>query len=338
MSTFQAVLCEKHGPPSSLILKDLPSLTGPLSDNQVLISVHACGVNFPDTLIIQGKYQTQPPLPFAPGSEIAGIVKKVGAGVKGLRVGQRVAVSTGWGGFVEEAVVDAKKVMVLPDSMDLVTASAFTMTYGTSYHALKDRANLKPGETVLVLGASGGVGIAAVELAKIMGAKVIACASSVDKLETCKKYGADVLIDYSQPNWDQQIKQAFKNGVDVIYDPVGGEYAEKAIRLMAWEGRYLVVGFASGPIPAIKLNLLLLKGCSAVGVFLGRFAATQPEKYAAEIRQLAQWQVEGKIKPLVSAIYPLSSATRALEDLLNRKVQGKVVLTTRNYKKDSARL
>jgi len=209
------------------------------------------------------------------------------------------------------------------------------MTYGTTYHALKDRANLKPGETILVLGAAGGVGIAAVELAKVMGAKVIACASSDEKLATCKKFGADVLINYSDKNWDQKVKQAFKNGIDVVYDPVGGEYAEKAVRLMAWEGRYLVVGFASGPIPAIKLNLYLLKGCSAMGVFYGRFIATQPEKNAANLKQLAQWHTEGKIKPLVSSVYPLEEASRALEELVNRKAQGKIVLTTKYYKNKS---
>jgi len=325
------VLCEKYGPPSSLSFSQIPSLVP--SDGEVVIAVHACGVNFPDTLIIQGKYQLQPPLPFSPGGEIAGVIKEVGPKVKGYKVGQRVIAMLGFGGFAEEVVVSADKLMPLPDSMDAVVGSGFTMTYGTTYHALKDRAHLKPGETVLVLGAAGGVGIAAVELAKVMGAKVIACASSQEKLEICKKYGADVLINYSEKNWDQKVKQAVRDGVDVVYDPVGGDFAEKAVRQMAWEGRYLVVGFAAGPIPAIKLNLYLLKGCSAVGVFWGRFIATQPEKAAANLRQLAAWQAEGKIKPLVSSVFPLSEAPRALEDLLNRKAIGKVVLTTKHYQK-----
>jgi len=297
------------------------------------LTVHACGVNFPDTLIVQGKYQYQPPLPFSPGGEVAGVIKEVGPGVKGYKVGQRVIAMIGWGGYAEEILVNVKQIMPLPDSMDAVVGSAFSMTYGTTYHALKDRANLKAGETVLVLGAAGGVGIAAVELSKLMGAKVIACASSEEKLQTCKKYGADIVINYSEKNWDQKVKQVAKDGVDVVYDPVGGDFAEKAVRLMAWEGRYLVVGFANGPIPAVKFNLFLLKGCSAMGVFWGRFKATQPKKNEENLQQLAEWYKAGKIKPLVSSTYPLAEASRALEDLQNRKVQGKVVLTTRHYHK-----
>eukprot|EP01124_Arcella_intermedia_P024589 TRINITY_DN4176_c0_g1_i1.p1 TRINITY_DN4176_c0_g1~~TRINITY_DN4176_c0_g1_i1.p1 ORF type:complete len:333 (+),score=71.68 TRINITY_DN4176_c0_g1_i1:118-1116(+) len=327
---MKAVLCTEHGPPTALQFKGVPSLK-PTSKNSVVVQVLVAGVNFPDTLIIEGKYQFQPPLPFSPGGEVSGIIKEVGSGVKHLVPGQKVVAFTGWGGFAEEVEVDSSKVIPLPDRMDPMIGAAFVMTYGTSYHALKDRAALKECETLLVLGASGGVGLAAVELGKLMGAKVIACASSDDKLETCKKYGADHLVNYTLPDWEKKIKQICPAGVDVVYDPIGDIYSEKLIRQMAWNGRFLVVGFAAGQIPAIKINLLLLKGCSLVGVFWGRFTATQPKENAQQLKQLTEWQLEGKIKPYISKSYPLHEAPQALQDLKNRKVQGKVVLLTRHY-------
>jgi NADPH:quinone reductase len=296
------------------------------SKGKIVISVKACGVNFPDTLIIQGKYQFKPPFPFAAGGEVAGIVKEVGEGVKRYKVGDSVIAMTGWGGFAEEVLVDAYRVFSMPEGMDYSTAASVMYTYGTSYHALKDRANLKAGETLLVLGAAGGVGLAAVNLGKIMGAKVIAAASTDEKLALCKEYGADEVINYSQENLRERLKTITGGGVDVVYDPVGGDLAEPALRSMNWRGRYLVVGFAAGQIPSLPMNLPLLKGCSVVGVFWGSFAEHQPQDNAKNFAELVDFYQKGDMKPHIQRSYSLSDAPQALNDLLNRKAMGKLVV------------
>ena len=322
---MKAVLCKQHGLPETLVLEDVPSPTpGP---KEVVITVKACGVNFPDTLIIQNKYQFKPDLPFSPGGEIAGVVKAVGEGVKHVKPGDTVIALTGWGGFAEEVLTDAAKVFPVPPMFDFKVAATFAYAYGTSYYALKDRAQLKAGETLLVLGASGGVGLAAVQLGKVMGARVIAAASTAEKLEVCRQSGADELVNYSDADWREQIKMLTGgNGVDVVYDAVGGGYAEPALRSMAWCGRYLVVGFAAGDIPKIPLNLTLLKGCAIVGVFWGDFARRQPKDNMGNMMQLFAWLAQGQLKPHISAEYPLEQAAQALNDLLQRKATGKVVL------------
>jgi NADPH:quinone reductase len=322
---MKAMLCKQFGPPESLVLEEVAALKA--DKDKVVIDVKACGVNFPDTLIIQNKYQFKPELPFSPGGEVAGVVKQIGEGVTNVKVGDRVIAFTGWGGFAEEVVTDAIRLIPIPDGMDFPTASAFVMTYGTSHHALKDRAQIQPGETLLVLGAAGGVGLAAVELGKIMGAKVIAAASTDDKLAVCKQHGADELINYATQDLRERIKEITGGkGVDVIYDAVGGAYTEPALRSMAWKGRLLVVGFAAGDIPKIPLNLTLLKGCSIVGVFWGDFTKREPKNNAASLRELGMWYMQGKLKPHISATYPLARAADALNDMMSRKVMGKVVL------------
>lgn len=325
---MKAVLCKTLGPARDLVLADVASPQPKI--NEVLLDVHAAGVNFPDTLIIEGKYQFQPPLPFSPGGEAAGVVAAVGAKAGAFEVGQRVMALTGWGAFAEQVAVPYYNVLPIPDSMDFTTAAALGMTYGASLHALRQRANLQPGETLLVLGASGGVGLAAVEIGKAMGAKVIAAASSADKLAVAKAAGADELIDYSTSSLKDEIKRLTGGqGVDVIYDPVGGELFDQAVRGLAWNGRLLVVGFASGVIPQLPVNLALLKGAAVVGVFWGAFAQRQPQDNAANFRQLFAWHAEGKIKPLVSKTYPLAEAGSAIEQLAQRKAVGKLVVQTR---------
>lgn len=325
---MKAVLCKTLGPARDLVLADVASPQPKI--NEVLLDVHAAGVNFPDTLIIEGKYQFQPPLPFSPGGEAAGVVAAVGAKAGAFEVGQRVMALTGWGAFAEQVAVPYYNVLPIPDSMDFTTAAALGMTYGTSLHALRQRANLQPGETLLVLGASGGVGLAAVEIGKAMGAKVIAAASSADKLAVAKAAGADELIDYSTSSLKDEIKRLTGGqGVNVIYDPVGGELFDQAVRGLAWNGRLLVVGFASGVIPQLPVNLALLKGSAVVGVFWGAFAQRQPQDNAANFRQLFAWHAEGKIKPLVSKTYPLAEAGSAIEQLAQRKAVGKLVVQTR---------
>jgi NADPH2:quinone reductase len=322
---MKAVLCKEYGPPESLVLEEVASPQP--SKGQVVVSVKSCGVNFPDTLIIQGKYQFKPAMPFSPGGEVAGVVKEVGEGVDNFKVGDRVIVSAVFGGFAEEIVADTNRVLPMPARVDFVPASAFMLTYGTSYYALKDRAQIKPGETLLVLGAAGGVGLAAVELGKLLGAQVIAAASSDEKLAVCRQYGADEVINYASEDLKERVKTlSGGKGVDVIYDPVGGEYSEAALRGMAWGGRFLVIGFAAGEIPRIPLNLTLLKSCSIVGVFWGAFTEREPKQNQENIRQLLGWLAEGKLKPHISATYPLSQTAQALNDMLQRKVQGKVVL------------
>ena len=322
---MKAILCKTYGLPSSLVLEDIESPKP--KEKEVLVSLKACGVNFPDTLIIQGLYQFKPPLPFTPGSDIAGIVKEVGSEVKHLKVGDEVFGFVPYGGFAEEVIVPSNVCFPKPPSMDFPTAASFLLAYGTSYYALKDRAQLKEGETLLVLGASGGVGLAAVELGKLMGAKVIAAASSDDKLALCKEYGADETINYETEDLKNRIKELTDGkGVDLVYDPVGGNYSEAALRSMAWEGRFLVVGFAAGEIPKIPLNLTLLKGCSIVGVFWGSFAMKTPKKNMVNTMELMQWYGEGKLKPHIHGIYPLADTSKALEEMMNRQVKGKVVI------------
>jgi NADPH:quinone reductase len=322
---MKAVLCKQYGLPDTLVVEDVPSLVP--AAGQVVVSMKAAGVNFPDALIIQGKYQMKPPMPFSPGSELAGVVKEIGAAVTNVKAGDAVIAYAGYGGYAEEVTVDAHACIPMPAGVDFKVAASFMMTYGTSYHALKDRAQLQPGETLLVLGAAGGVGSAAVELGKLMGARVIAAASSDDKLEACKQLGADATINYTNEDLREATKRITGGtGVDVVYDPVGDKFAEPAMRDMAWGGRYLVIGFAGGEIPKIPLNLPLLKGFSIVGVFWGNFTRKEPKKNEANVRELLGWIASGKLKPLVSAAYPLAQAARALKDVMERKVKGKVVL------------
>ncbi len=323
---MKAVLCKKYGPPDELVVEEVPPLAA--GKGQVVVRVKAAGVNFPDTLIIQGKYQFKPEPPFSPGGEVAGVVKETGEGVTGVKAGDRVIAFSTWGGFAEEFAVEAERIVPMPEGMDFVPASAFILTYGTSYHALKDRAQMRPGETLLVLGASGGVGLAAIQLGKSMGARVIAAASSDAKLQVCKENGADEVINYASEDLRARIKAITQGrGVDVIYDPVGGPYSEPALRDMAWNGRYLVVGFAAGDIPKIPLNLALLKGCSIVGVFWGAFTRNEPERNRRNNEELMQLYLQGKVRPHIHATYPMERAADALNEVLTKRVSGKVVLT-----------
>ena len=322
---MKAVLAKEYAPVERLVLEEVaPPRPAP---GEVLIAVEACGVNFFDALIVQGKYQTKPPLPFSPGGEVAGIVTQVGEGVTTQIPGTRVLAFTGFGGYAEQVATQASNVVALPAQMDFATAAAFPITYATSYHALKDRGQLKAGETLLVLGASGGVGLAAVELGKLMGARVIAGASSEEKLALCREYGADAHINYMASDLRERVRELTGNkGVDVVYDPVGGAYAEPAVRSLAFGGRYLVIGFASGEIPKIPLNLLLLKVSSLVGVFWGAFAKAQPARNAANLTELLGWYVQGRLRPHVSGTYPLARYAEALDAVMNRRVLGKAVL------------
>jgi NADPH2:quinone reductase len=323
---MKAVLCKAYGPPKSLVIEDVPPLdAGP---GEVVVSVKAASVNFPDVLIIQNKYQVKPPLPFSPGSEVAGIVKAVGGGVTHVKPGDRVMAIIGYGAFAEEVKVEGRRVLPLPAGMDFESAAAFGLTYATSEHALVDRGALAAGETLLVLGAAGGVGIAAIEIGKALGARVIACASTDDKLAVCRAHGADETINYADEDLRERIKALTNgNGPDVIYDPVGGPYTEPALRSIAWRGRLLVVGFAAGDIPKIPLNLTLLKGCSIVGVYWGEFTRREPQRFAESIQRLGRWYADGKLKPHISATFPLERAADALTKMANREVVGKVVLT-----------
>ena len=322
---MKAVRCAQWGLPDSLVVEDLAPLTaGP---GEVVIEVKSAGVNFPDVLIIQGKYQVKPALPFTPGSELAGVVSQVGEGVAHVKLGDQVIAFVAQGAFAQQAVAPAAAVMPMPPGMDFDTAAAITLTYGTSHHAVADRAALKAGETMLVLGAAGGVGLAAIEIGKALGATVIAAASSDEKLAVCREHGADATINYSKEDLREAIKAATGGkGPDVIYDPVGGEYAEPAFRSIAWRGRYLVVGFANGEIPKLPLNLTLLKGASLVGVFWGEFAKREPKANLAGMRQLLGWMAEGKIRPRISGRYSLEQTAQALNDMAARKVTGKVVI------------
>jgi len=330
---MKALLCKTFGLPDTLVLDQLPDpQPGP---GQVLLEMRAAGVNFPDALLIQGKYQFKPTLPFAPGSELAGVVVAVGEGVTNVRLGQRVIASCPIGAFAEKVVVDARQVLPIPKGVGFDVAAAFTLAYGTSYHALKGRAKLRVGETLLVLGASGGVGLAAVQIGKALGARVIAAASSTDKLALCQRNGADALINYHTEDLRTRIKELTDGkGPDVIYDPVGGHYAEPAFRSIAWGGRYLVVGFANGEIPALPLNLPLLKGASIVGVFWGEFVKHQLPDFIQDLGEMFGLLAQGKLRPHISKSYPLARGAQALQDLLERKVTGKVIITANETQAD----
>src|SRR6267142_869815 len=323
---MKAVLCKQYGPPDTLTFEELPSPRA--GAGEVVVAVKAASVNFPDVLIIQNKYQFKPPLPFSPGSELAGVVKEVGAGVSSVRPGDKVMAFTTYGAFAEEVKTDAARLLPIPEGMDFKSAAAFVLTYGTSDHALRDRGALQGGETLLVLGAAGGVALAAIEIGKALGARVIACASSDEKLAVCREHGADATINYAAEDLRERIKSLTEGrGVDVIYDPVGGAYTEPAFRSIAWRGRLLVVGFAAGEIPKLPLNLALLKGASVVGVFWGDFARREPKAFAESVRQLARWYAEGRLRPHVSQTLPLERAAEAIQLLASRKAKGKVVLT-----------
>ncbi len=322
---MHAWLCENPTGVDALTWKELPTPTP--AAGQVLLKIQAASLNFPDLLIVQNKYQMKPELPFVPGSEYAGVVEAVGEGVTQLKVGQSVACLSGTGGFGTHTLAPAKLCMPLPAGFPAVDAAAFIMTYATSHHALVDRAALKAGETLLVLGAAGGVGTAAIQIAKAMGAKVIAAASTDEKCALCKTLGADVTINYSTENLRDALKTLTDGkGPDVIYDPVGGEFAEPAFRSIAWRGRYLVVGFAGGPIPALPLNLPLLKGASLVGVFWGDFARREPQANAAMMAELAQWYGQGKIKPVIDRTMPMAELKAAYAHMGSRGVKGKLVM------------
>jgi NADPH2:quinone reductase len=324
---MKAVLCKQYGPPESLVVEELPSPKP--GAGEVVVSVKAASVNFPDFLIIQNKYQFKPPLPFSPGSELAGTVKEVGADVSNVRPGDRVIAFTTYGAFAEEVKTEAVRLLPLPDKMDYVTGAAFLLTYATSDHALRDRGALKAGETLLVLGAAGGVGLAAIEIGKALGARVVACASSDDKLAVCREHGADETINYGTEDLRERVKAITDGrGVDVVYDAVGGPYTEPAFRSLGWRGRLLVVGFAAGDIPRLPLNLPLLKGAAVVGVFWGDFARREPKAFAASVRQLTSWYAEGRLRPHVSQTLPLERAAEAIQLLASRKAKGKIVLTT----------
>lgn len=328
---MKAIQCKVHGLPETLVLEEAP--LPKMENGEVIVKVKACGVNFPDVLIIQNKYQFKPELPFSPGGEVSGEIIGVGEKVKHLKIGDRVIALCGWGGFAEQVAVSAKRVFPIPGEMDFINAACTLYTYGTSYHALKDRAQLKAGETLLVLGAAGGVGLAAVELGKVMGATVIAAASSAEKLAVCKEKGADHIINYTQEDLRTRIKEITQEkGVDVVYDPVGGAWADAALRSMAWKGRYLVVGFTTGEIPQFPANLPLLKGCSIVGVFWGNFAEREPQQSMQNFGELLAWIKSGKIKQHIHRVYALEDAPSALQDLMDRKVRGKAVIKVGDWK------
>jgi len=327
---MHAWLCENPVGVDALSWKELPTPTP--KAGEVLIEIKAASLNFPDLLIVQNKYQMKPPLPFVPGSEYAGVIAAVGEGVQHLKAGDSVACLSGTGGFGTHTLAPAALCMPLPAGFPHVDAAAFIMIYATSWHALIDRAQLKAGETVLVLGAAGGVGTAAIQIAKAAGAKVIAAASTDEKCALCKQIGADETINYSVDSVPNAFREKIKaltagKGPDVIYDPVGGDFAEPAFRSIAWRGRYLVVGFASGPIPNLPLNLPLLKGASLVGVFWGDFARREPQANAAMMGELAQWYAQGKIKPVIDRTMPMSELKAAYAHMGSRGVMGKLVMT-----------
>lgn len=322
---MQAWLCENPIGVEALEWKEMP--TPQPRSGEVLIAIRAASLNFPDLLMVQNKYQTKPPLPFVPGSEFSGVVEAVGEGVRHLKVGDAVAAITGTGGFASHACVDAARVMPLPAGFAFDDAAAFVLTYGTTHHALIDRAQLKAGETVLVLGAAGGVGSAAIQIAKLVGARVIAAASTDEKCALCKQIGADETINYSGGSLREQLKALTGGkGVDVVYDPVGGELAEPVFRSIAWRGRYLVIGFTAGGIPAVPWNLPLLKGASIVGVYWGEFVKREPQANAKALAELAQWYAQGKIKPVIDQRLPMPQLPQAFARMGSRQVQGKLVM------------
>lgn len=322
---MRAILCKEYGPADKLVIEDIASPVA--KGHGVKVRVKAAGLNFPDTLIIEGKYQLKPTMPFSPGGEMSGEVIEVGEKVTRFKPGDRVAGLTGYGAFAEEVVVPEQNILPIPESMSDEKAAAFSMVYGTSYYALKQRANIQPGETLLVLGASGGVGLATVELGKAMGAHVIAAASTAEKLAVAREAGADELINYTEEPLKDAVKRLTNSkGVDVIYDPVGGEFTEQALRAMAWNGRHLIIGFAAGDIPKIPANLTLLKGCSVVGVFWGSFTQREPKTSAQNMMELLKLFSEGKIDPRISEVYEFEDYEKALGALTGRTATGKIVL------------
>ena len=322
---MHAWLCENPIGVEALNWKEIPTSTP--QKGQVLVRIEAASLNFPDLLIVQNKYQMKPDLPFVPGSEYAGVIEAVGEGVTNLKVGQSVACLSGTGGFGTHTLAPAKLCMPLPTGFPAVDAAAFIMIYATSHHALIDRAALQAGETVFILGAAGGVGTAAIQIAKAAGARVIAAASTDEKCALCKTLGADETINYTTQNMREVLKVLTEGkGPDVIYDPVGGDFAEPAFRSIAWRGRYLVVGFASGPIPALPFNLALLKGASIVGVFWGDFARREPQANAAMMAELAKWYAQGKVKPVIDRTMPMSELKAAYAHMGSRGVMGKLVM------------
>ena len=322
---MKAVLCTRPGTPDDLTIAELPDpIPGP---GEAIVRVAAAALNFFDLLIIAGSYQYKPAYPFSPGAEFAGTVESLGLGVTGLAMGDRVVGYSGWGAARERLAIAANKLVKLPDGIDVDRAAGLSVTYGTSYHALKDRAGLKPGETLAVLGASGGVGLAAVELGKLLGARVIACASSDEKLLFAREHGADEGVNYFSGDLRGMLKQlGGEHGIDVVYDPIGDRFAEPALRSLAWLGRYLVVGFAAGEIPKLPLNLVLLKSCDVRGVFWGSWTEREPAAHRANMADLIGWCTDGKLSAHVHAAYPLTDVAQALKDIAGRKVMGKVVL------------
>ncbi|MGE0210896.1 MAG: NADPH:quinone oxidoreductase family protein [Parvibaculaceae bacterium] len=322
---MRAVLCKAWGAPETLVVEEL-SEPEP-GAGEIAVQVKAVGLNFLDTLIVEGKYQVRPDFPFSPAAEFAGVVKKLGKHVVGFREGDRVMAYTGYGAARETVILKAEQAIPVPAAIPFETAAGLTITYGTTLHALRDRANLKPNETLAVLGASGGVGQAAIEIGKLMGARVIACASSPEKLDFCRSIGADETIDYSSADLKQALRDATGGkGVDVIYDAVGGPYTEPALRSIAWAGRLLVIGFAAGDIPRIPLNLTLLKGCAIVGVFWGEHARREPERHRTNMTMLLNWCAEGKIRPHVERTWRLEETAKAIRALADRKVRGKAIV------------
>jgi len=321
----KAIVCGRFGGSEVLEVSDVDEPVA--GEDQVVVDVAACAVNFPDLLMIQDLYQFKPGLPFVPGSEVAGVIRSTGSGVTAFRAGDRVIGSATTGGLAERAVLPAGRLVGVPEGIGMDQAAGLIYAYGTAHHALRDRAAVQPGETLLVLGAAGGVGLAAVELGRLMGAKVIAAASSQEKLDLCRKRGADETINYATEDLKVRVRELTAGaGADVVYDPVGGAYSEPAVRSTAWEGRYLVIGFAAGDIPRVPLNLPLLRGCSIVGVFWGAFVGRNPEGLKRTVAQLADWWQSGALAPHVFHRYPLEQAADAFTDLAERRVLGKVVV------------
>jgi NADPH2:quinone reductase len=323
---MKAALCKRLDGPDGIVVEDITEpVAGP---GEVVVRVRAAGLNFFDTLITRGKYQSKPALPFSPAGEVAGLIDSLGAGVSGLEIGSRVAAVVGWGGAREKVAVAAGAVVPVPEGIADEVAAGVSVTYGTAIHALKDRGRLEAGEAVAVLGASGGAGLAAIEIAKLMGARVIAAASSANKLEVCRAHGADHLINYALTDLKEGLRSLTGGaGVDVVYDCVGGSYAEPAIRALAWQGRFLVVGFAAGEIPKIPLNLLMLKGAEAVGVFWGDWVKRNPKGHRVNMIEVLDWVAAGRLKPRIHATYPLAETAEAVRVLDRREATGKVVLT-----------
>ncbi len=323
---MKAILCTRYGGPDDLELKELPDpVAGP---NEVVVRVQAAALNFFDTLIISGKYQVKPPFPFSPSAEFAGVVEALGPGVTGLAVGDAVLGHSTHGAAREKIAISTERVVKLPPGLPPERAAGLTVIYGTTLHALQDRAKLRSGETLVVLGASGGTGLAAIELGKIMGARVIACASSAEKLDFARRHGADETVNYAEEDLKDALKRLTEGrGADVIYDPVGGPYSEPALRSIAWQGRFLVIGFAAGEIPKLPLNLVLLKGCDVVGVFWGAWTERDKAGHRANMQAIVRWAAEGKLSAHVHASYPLERTAEALKALSDRKVMGKVILT-----------